>query len=422
MLAAVVSIWALLLGIGLLMLGAGLQGTLLGVRATLAGFPTEVTGIIMAGYFVGFLIGSTLTPRLVTRVGHIRVFGAMASIASIAPLIHAVAVEPVIWTLMRVLTGFAYASLYIVAESWLNDRSTNKTRGQLLSVYMVIMLGSMALGPLLMNTASPDGFVLFIVAAVLVSLAVVPISLTAYPAPEFQANDKLGLRQLARISPLGVAGSMLQGAAAGTMIGLGAVYAQEIGMSLADISLFITAMVLGGMILQWPIGRLSDHFDRRQILTAASILAGLVAVAGATLDIETAPVLLTIGALLGGLSFPIYSLAVAHTNDFLSPKQMVAASSGLLMAGGIGGMAGPVITGVAMAEFGPAGFFWFLAAAHLSLGLFALFRMTQRATRPLEEQHPYVGVPRTSTIGAAIAMKTVRDQMDRDLAESSRKH
>ena len=420
MLAAVVSIWALLLGIAFLMLGAGLQGTLLGVRATLAGFPTTVTGIIMAGYFFGFLIGSTLTPRLVAQVGHIRVFGAMASIASIAPLVHAVAVDPIVWTAMRILTGFAYASLYIVAESWLNDRSTNQTRGQLFSVYMVIMLGSMAAGPLLLNTASPDGFVLFIVSAVLVSLAVVPISLTRYPAPEFHANDKLGLRQLARISPLGVAGSMLQGAAAGTLIGLGAVYAQEIGMSLTDVSFFITAIVLGGMILQWPIGRLSDRFDRRRILTAVSLLAGGVAAAGATLDIATAPVLLTVGALLGGLSFPIYSLAIAHTNDFLKPKQMVAASSGLLMAAGIGGMAGPVLAGIAMTWFGPPGFFWFLAVVHLGLGLFALFRMTRRASRPTDEQHPYVGVPRTSAVGAEIAVKTVRDQMDRDLARSTR--
>ncbi len=420
MLAAVVSIWALLLGIGLLMLGAGLQGTLLGVRATLAGFPTTVIGIIMAGYFFGFLIGSTLTPRLVTQVGHIRVFGAMASIASIAPLIHAVAVDPIVWTAMRVLTGFAYASLYIVAESWLNDRSTNETRGQLFSVYMVIMLGSMAAGPLLLNTANPDGFVLFIVSAVLVSLAVVPISLTRYPAPEFHANDKLGLRQLSRISPLGVAGSLSQGAAAGTLIGLGAVYAREIGMSLSDVSFFITAMVLGGMILQWPIGRLSDRFDRRRILTAASLLAGGVAVAGATMNISTAPVLLTVGALLGGLSFPIYSLAVAHTNDFLTPKQMVAASSGLLLAAGIGGMAGPVLAGIAMTWFGPSGFFWFLAVVHLGLGLFALFRMTRRAARPTDEQHPYVGVPRTSAVAAEIAVKTVRDQMDRDLARSTR--
>jgi MFS family permease len=336
------------LGIGLLMLGSGLQGTLLGVRATMAGFPTTVTGIIMAGYFMGFLIGSALTPRLVARVGHIRVFGAMASIASVAPLIHAVAVDPYVWTAMRVLTGFAYVGLYIVAESWLNDRSTNQTRGQLLSVYMVIMLGSMAAGPLLLNAANPDGFVLFIVAAVLVSLAVVPISLTAYPAPEFHAIDKLKLGELMRISPLGIAGCMLQGSAAGTLIGLGAVYAQEVGLTLADVSFFVAAIILGGMILQWPIGRLSDRFDRRQVLTAATVLAGAVSLAAALLDLSNPALLIAIAGLLGGLSFPIYSLALAHTNDFLDPKQMVGASSGLLMANGIGGMVGPIAAGIAM--------------------------------------------------------------------------
>ena len=420
MLTAVTSVWALLLGIGLLMLGSGLQGTLLGVRATMAGFPTTVTGIVMAGYFMGFLIGSTLTPRLVQRVGHIRVFGAMASIASIAPLIHAVAVDPVVWTAMRVLTGFAYASLYIVAESWLNDRSTNETRGELLSVYMVIMLGSMAAGPLLLNLASPDGYILFIVSAVLVSLAVVPISLTTYPAPEFHALDKLKLTQLMRISPLGVVGCMLQGAAGGTLIGLGAVYAQDVGLPLAWISMFVAAMILGGMLLQWPIGRLSDRFDRRQVLTVATVLAGAAAVAGAMVGAADPILLLVVGALLGGLSFPIYSLAVAHTNDFLSPKQMVAASSGLLMANGIGGMAGPILAGLAMTWIGSPGFFWFVAAAHLALGLFALYRMTRRPARPIDEQLPYVGVPRTSVFGAEIAVRTVRDHMDRDLARMSR--
>jgi MFS family permease len=420
MVAAVVSIWALLMGIAFLMLGAGLQGTLLGVRANLAGFPTTVTGIIMAGYFVGFLFGSTLTPRLVQRVGHIRVFGAMASIASIAPLIHSVAVEPIVWTLMRVLTGFAYASLYIVAESWLNDRSTNETRGQLLSVYMVIMLGAMAAGPLLLNTASPDGYVLFIVSAVLVSLAVVPISLTAYPAPEFHAIAKLKLRQLMRISPLGVAGCILQGAAAGTMVGLGAVYAQDSGLPLSEVALFVTAIILGGMILQWPIGHLSDRFDRRRVLTAATLASGAVAVAGALLGASDPMLLLVIGAGMGGLSFPIYSLALAHTNDFLEPKQMVAASSGLLMASGIGGVAGPIAAGLAMTWVGPSGFFWFLAAIHAALGLFAVYRMTRRPARPNDEQHPYVGVPRTSIFGAEIAANTVRDQMDRDLARMSR--
>jgi MFS family permease len=285
---------------------------------------------------------------------------------------------------------------------------------------MVIMLGSMAAGPLLLNAANPDGFVLFIVSAVLVSLAVVPISLTAYPAPEFHTIDKLKLRQLMRISPLGVAGCILQGSAAGTLVGLGAVYAQGVGLALAEVSFFVSAIILGGMILQWPIGRLSDRFDRRQVLTVATVLAGAVSVAGAVVGPSDPIVLLGIGGLLGGLSFPIYSLALAHTNDFLDPKQMVAASSGLLMANGIGGMVGPVAAGVAMTWVGPPGFFWFLAAAHLALGLFAVFRMTRRAARPTDEQHPYVGMPRTSAFGTEIAVKTVRDQMDRDLARTIR--
>ncbi|MEE8189749.1 MAG: MFS transporter [Kiloniellales bacterium] len=405
--ATVVSSWALFLGIAFIMLGNGLQGSLLGVRAELEGFPTAVTGLVMTGYFVGFLAGSTVVPRLVTRVGHIRVFAALASLASVAVLLHSVFVDPVSWTAMRLVTGFSYAGLYVVAESWLNDRATNETRGQLLSIYMVVMLCGAGSGQFLLNVADPVGFELFLLASVLVSLALIPILLTVSPAPEFDAPSPVGLRALYRISPLGVLGTLGTGMAQGGLIGMGAVYAMSSGLSIAEVSLFMAATLFGGMLFQWPIGRLSDRFDRRRVLTAVTILAALwafmaTAVTGPLAPLFPAWSLFLLAGLFGGMNMPMYSLTIAHTNDFLEPKQMVAASGTLVLVGGIGAVLGPMTLAGAMSFMGPSGFFWGLGVVHAVIGAFALYRMTVRQARPLEDQGAYVPVPPPASPVAAV--------------------
>jgi MFS family permease len=418
MFAAISSVWALLVGIALLMVGAGLQGSLLGVRAAEDGFSALMTGVIMSSYFAGFLLGFVIVPRLVKSVGHIRVFGVLASIASAVALIHSVFVDPLAWTGLRAMSGFCYIGLFIVAESWLNDRSTNETRGQLLSVYMIVMTGSMAVGPLLLNLGNPSGFDLFIAASVMVSLAMVPVSLTTYSAPKFEEQERLSLRELAKISPLGIAGCLTNGATSGALIWLASVYAGSIGMPLENIALFASASIVGGAILQWPIGRLSDRFDRRQVLTGVAIVGAICAAGAATIGADNPTMQMIAVTIVGGLSIPIYSLSVAHTNDHLKPSQMVAASSGLLLANGIGGMAGPAAAGAAMQVLGPSGYFWFPAAVMATLSTFALFRMTRRASVPGEKQGRYVQVPRMSVLSARLA---IRNQMDRDLASMSRR-
>ena len=418
MFAAIASVWALLLGVALFMMGSGLQGSLLGVRAGTEQFSTVATGVVMSAYFAGFLIGSMVVPRLVARVGHIRVFGALASVASVAVLLHSVFVDPVAWVALRLLTGFCYFGLFVVAESWLNERSTNATRGQLLSVYVIVMTGCMALGPLLLNIGNPDGFDLFIAASVMVSLALVPLSLTAYPAPAFHELEKLKLAQLYRISPLGVVGCVTNGATSGALIWLASVYAQQVAMPIASVSLFAFASIVGGMLLQWPLGHLSDIFDRRRVITATALTGAALATAAALYAGSNPLVLMLAVGTVGGMAIPLYTLSVAHTNDYLEPRQMVGASSGLLFANGLGGIAGPTLAGGAMAVLGPSGYFWFPAVAMGALGVFALWRMTQRAARPNEEQTPYVPLPRTSSIGAELAL---RNQMDRDIAGMARR-
>ena len=365
------STWALFLGVALMMLGVGLQGTLLGVRATIEGFPTVVTGIIMSAYFAGFVGGSLLTPVMVGRVGHIRVFAALASTASVVALVHGVLVIPWVWMLMRLLSGFCMAGLYIVAESWINDRATNESRGKLLSLYMVISLGSFGLGQFLLNVADPAGVRLFLLASALVSLAVLPIALTTGSAPAHAEPQAMGIRTLWAVSPLGLVGVMTEGLAAAAFYGMGAVYAREQGMDEFNVSLFMASATFGGMLLQWPIGHMSDRFDRRSIIGAISVAGSLAAVAA--VFTSGIPQLLAV-ALLGGTMMPLYSLSVAHTNDYLQPAQMVAASSSMILMSGMAAIGGPLLASMWMQYVGISGFFWFISSGMLLVGIFAAYR------------------------------------------------
>ncbi len=421
MVKVVLSAWALLLGMGMLMLGNGLQGSLLGIRAVSEGFGTTVTGLVMTGYYVGFLAGSTLTPRIVLNVGHVRVFSALASLASVAILVHAAAVEPLTWAAMRFVTGFAYAGLYVVAESWLNDRATNESRGQLLSVYMVVLFSGLALGQLLLNVADPAGVFLFLLTSVMISLAIVPISLTAGPTPAFETITKISIRQLYRLSPLGVLGASATGMAHGTLFALGAVYGERIGLSVAEISLLMGVAVTGGIVAQWPIGRLSDRFDRRRVITAVALLAAIFALLAAIFGGTSFALLLGLTFLLGCMTLPMYSLCIAHTNDYLKPTQMVRAGATLVLAGGIGACLGPPAAATLMGAVGPVAFFAFLAGVHAAIGLFAVYRMTRRASKPVEEQVPTVPVGSGAAAGTSrLSAETLRNLRDQDLARMSR--
>jgi len=403
MVAAVASSWALFLGIALMMLGNGLQGSLLGIRASLEGFPTTVTGILMSGYYAGFLVGSLLTPKLVARVGHVRVFAALASLASSAILVHVLWIDPASWTVIRLVTGFCYAGLYVVVESWLNDQASNETRGQLLSAYMVVVLGGAAGGQMLLNLADPSGSKLFILVSILISLSLIPLLLSTGRTPPFETPTPVGIRQLYRVSPTGVLGYFGTVMANGAYFGMGAVYGREIGLSIRDISVFMSLILLGGMFLQWPIGRLSDALDRRRVLTVVTLLAALFALLAGLSAERSLPGLLVMTALFGGTSLPLYSLCIAHTNDHLTRDQMVQASGTLVLIGGVGAVFGPISTALAMQSFGAAGFFWWLATIHAAIGLFALYRMTRRAALPRAAQGSYVAVaPRVTPVAGAL--------------------
>ncbi len=373
------STWALLLGFGILMLGDGLQSTLLAVRADQEGFTATITGLIMSSFYAGFLSGSVLTPKIMARVGHIRVFAALAALASASILIHAVFVSISVWIVLRLISGFCFAGLYVVAESWLNESSTNETRGKVLSLYMLITYISVGIGQLLLNLADPGDYLLFILTSVLISIAVVPLLLSATALPRYEESVEIKIRELAAICPLGIAGIFIEGMVTATFFALGPVYGQRIGLDIEGISWFMAAAIAGTLVLQWPIGALSDRFDRRMILAILSFLAMVSAFSCVYFTWSSLTLFVSVG-IFGGLAFPLYSVCIAYTNDHLKPNQMVAASGVLVLAGGMGAVIGPVAVASILDFFGNDSFFWSMGIAYLLVGLFALYRMTRRAS------------------------------------------
>ena len=410
--ATLAMVWALLFGMGAAMIANGVQGPLFGLRAGLEDFSTTLTGLIMAGYFAGFAAGSLIVPTLVARVGHIRVFAALASLVSIAAILPPVIVNPWAWCLLRFLIGLGYAGLYIVAESWLNDATPNAHRGRLLSVYMIVSLGCMAGGPLLLNLADPSGFELFILASVLVSAALIPVLLTVRPAPRVEAPSKMSLLALYRSSPLGVIGGIGNGLVNGTFLGLTVVRAQRLGYSAADSALFLTVAVVGAGALQWPLGYLSDRFDRRTVLAVVILLAATVAFAGTYTDLTDKSTGLALMFIYGGVTIPLYSLILAHLNDHLRQDQMVAAASGYVFLIGASATVGPIVASWLMDHFGDGSFFAFQGVVWLATGGFAVWRMTQRPAVALADQTSPIYVARMSTVAAASAMEIAQENDD----------
>lgn len=370
------------------MLGDGLQGTLLAVRADIEGFSTTQTGLIMSTFYVGFLFGSIMTPRITSRVGHIRVFAAFAAISSAAILVHSIFVTIPVWIAMRLVSGFCFAGLYIVAESWLNDRASNETRGKLLAIYMVVTYVGVGAGQLLLNLADPQQFQLFILTSVLISIAVVPLLLSAGSPPTFHDSVRIGLLELLRLTPLGIVSIFTVGLVTATFFALAPVYAQRIGLDVQQISFYMAAAFVGTVVCQGPIGILSDRFDRRLILTITTLLTAGAAMVCIPTASYTFTFQLAVIGLFGGLAFPLYSVCIAYINDRLEPQQMIAASGAMVLVSGLGAIVGPVLVAMMMDWLGDQALFWSIAGLHGVTGLFAIFRMISSPAVPLNKQGP----------------------------------
>lgn len=378
---------ALLISVSILLTGQGLQGALLPMRATLENFSPIAVGVMGAAYFFGFTLGCLKAGELVRRVGHVRVFLSMVALASAAPLIHGLAVVPWPWGLLRFVTGFCFAVLYVVIESWLNERSTNDNRGFVFSIYTMINLTVLAVGQMMTLLYSPSGLELFAIASVLVSLAALPIALSVSPSPEVPETVRIDLRRLVHVSPTGVTGCLITGLANGAFWSLVPVFTFGVTGDISDAAGFMTAAVIGGAVAQWPLGAASDRIGRRPVLLTIAVfgcLAGLVLVMFAG-SVSLAGLLL-LGAAWGALAFPLYAVAVAYANDLADPSEYVMLSSGLLLAYGIGAIAGPFVASVAISVFGSRALFAFTAATHGLLLVFALVRMVGIGGREHHEQ------------------------------------
>ncbi len=378
MLRVITHSWPLLMGVMLLMVGNGIQGTLLGIRGNDEGFSTYQLSYVMSAYFVGFLFGSWAAPTMILRVGHVRVFAALGSLISAILVIFPVFPDWMVWTALRVLAGFCFSGIYITSESWINNTATNETRGQALSAYMIVQMLGIIASQVLINVPDPSGFALFIIPSVLVSLAFMPILLAPTPAPAFGSTRRLSFASLFRISPLGCVGMLLTGGVFSAMFGMASVWGAQVGLSVREISIFVGALYVGGLVLQYPIGWASDRIDRRRLITGLSAVACVTMLAAALLPLPFTG-LIVAALLLGGITNPIYALLIAYTNDFLSREDMAAASAGLIFLNGLGAIFGPLITGWLMEKVGPSGFFLFIAILYVALTAYALWRMTQRA-------------------------------------------
>ncbi len=391
------SAWALLLGMCLLMVGNGMQGTLLGIRGALEGFSTFEMSIVMSAYFVGFLGGSRLAPHMIRRVGHVRVFAALASLISAVMILYPTFPAVPLWAIGRVLIGFCFSAVYVTAESWLNNAADNSNRGQALSLYMIVQTLGIVVAQALLLAADPSGYVLFVIPSVLVSVAVTPILLTISPTPAFDTTKPMSLRELARFSPLGCIGMFLLGGVFSAQFGMAPVYGAEAGLSVAQISTFVATFFVGSVVLQYPIGWVSDRMDRRTLIVITSAIGAAGSVMGMMLG-DVFWLLLISAFIVGGMSNPLYSLLIAHTNDFLEHEDMAAASGGMIFINGLGAILGPIITGWMMGtSLGPGGFYLFTAVLFVILAVYATYRATRRPAVPVDETGNYVAIYPTAT-------------------------
>lgn len=386
--STLIGVWALFLGFAFLQVGNGLHRILLPIRAESEGFSAGAMGVVMAFHFAGYLAGAKVITRALNSVGHIRVFAALASLASTAVLLNAVLVLPLAWSLIYFVGGICNAGVFVVLESWLNDRATNETRGRILGVYMMIMMGGTAGGQFLVNVAPVDGFKLFVLSSVLISMAVIPVTLSAGMAAPLPSTESMSVRELYETIPSAAVGIVFCSFVQSASTSMAAVFGTTAGLSTQRIALFTSAAVIGAVLLQMPLGHLSDRYPRRAvILVVASIALGL-ALVGALIP-PSSLLLIPLNLAFGAFVFPLYGQFVALANDWVAPQKRVAAASALILASSTGAVAAPITLGITIEVFGPAGYYLSLAAVLGALVFYLSYRSQVREAVPLEKQSAF---------------------------------
>ncbi|SDH83283.1 MFS transporter [Roseospirillum parvum] len=414
------SVVSLLVGTSVFLMGQGLLGTLVGLRMAGAGYADSVSGLVMAAYFLGLALAALNSARVIAIAGHIRAFAVFATCFSAATLAHSFHLDPTYWFVLRLIEGYCMCGLFMCVESWLNERSTNDTRGTVLSIYSITVYGAQGAAQFLLNLAPLDSFLLFALASILVSVALVPVALTRVPAPTPPTGARFGFLRLYRISPLGVFGCIMSGMVIGAFYGMAPVFGAKMGFSVNDVATLMAAVIIGGVVLQWPLGRFSDRFDRRLVIAgvgcgiavAALCLAG-VAWAAALMEPRTLVwAVIGLAALFGAFSFTLYPLALAQANDFIEPHELVPASGGLMLAYSFGAVGGPLAASLVMDAVGPAGLWAFIACGGVLTLCFSVWRMIRGAPLPeTEDQGNYQMMARTTAAIAELDPRGEDDQL-----------
>ena len=421
MFGTIVSSWALFTGFGLIMLAHALQGTLLNVNAVFFNFSDFEIGYVFSGYFIGYLFSSIQCPKLIKNVGHIRVFAAFASLGSIAILLHWIVINPIAWLIFRMITGFSFAAIYIVCESWLNDRADNKSRGQLIGFYMIVLYFSTSAGGMLVNLRTTTDAHLFILTSLLISLALVPILLTKKPAPDFSTPKFLSLKELYSKSPMAFVGSFSIGMVYSALFGLMGVFGAKIGLSIFQISILVFVNMFVGAIFQYPVGKISDKYDRRTILLSLNLIAIASLIFIYLLGSLSFNLLLVFIGIHSAVSLPYYAVVISHMNDFLEKDEIVSGSSTLTLVNALGMVMGPMLASGFMAYFGAYGYFLYMIVIYCLVAPYNFFRIrVGRTSNIYEENTPSMIVPRTaSPVGMQLASDQIITKIEEDEESSS---
>jgi len=400
MLAAIGAIASLLVGIAFLLSGHGLQITLIPLRAAAEGWTPFEIGIIGSAYYVGFVLGCVAAPYVILRAGHIRAFAALVSLCAAVSLLQAMVVAVAPWILFRILFGATFAGLYMIIESWLNDRATNENRGTIMSVYIGVNFAAITVGQLMVTLDTPTSFTLFALASIMISLSTIPVVLTKSAQPAPIAVARIRPRALYEASPVGIVGVTVVGIANGAFWSLLAVYAIGEGLESSQVAIFTGLATIGGALAQWPAGRISDSVDRRIVLIVLLVLAASVGLALAFLPIADG-LWIPLAVLFGVTTLPTYAVAAAHAYDHAPPGGFVATAAGLLLANGVGAIIGPLLAAGLMQATSTAMLFLFIAFAQCGLALFAIARMKTRASPPSEAKTDF-DLAATAPVGAVI--------------------
>jgi len=404
MLASAISVRALLIAIFILMIGSGFLSTLIAVRLEQAGVAALLIGLAATSYFSGLTLGSLRVESLIARIGHIRSFAAFVTVYSASSLTYAIIDHISIWIVLRFVDGFTMAGVFVCLESWLNRQATPTNRSAILASYMIALYLGQAAGQFLLNLGENAPDLPFMISAVLLSIALLPVLLTRMEQPQLEHFVPFSLRRLYDASPLGIFGTLATGAMLGAFYAMGAVYVQRIGMELSQVALFTSSVIAGGVVLQYPLGMLSDRFDRRRVIIACFLV--VTAISAALAFFPLPPVgTIALGSLFGGFAFALYPLCVAHSNDHLGEEERVGASSGLVLAYSAGAMAGPIIGSAGMGLLGPEGLFVVIGGIAAMGAIFGMLRTLARGSVPPLEQQAFQSLPRTTPMAAVLEVE-----------------